>query len=203
MTLRLLIATNNPGKLAEMRELLGAVPFELVTLAEAGIAFTADEPFDTYLENATAKARAYAQASGLLALADDSGLEIDGMQGAPGVHSAHFGGTQTPYPERFALIEQRLAGLPPDQRTARYRCVMVLAESDPARPVLHVEGICEGVITPHPRGTYGFGYDPIFFLPDRGLTMAEVSSAEKNQISHRARAAQQMAAILQAASNRS
>ncbi len=193
---QLLLATNNPGKLVEMRELLGTVPFDLVSLQDVGIHFTADEPYETYLENAINKAQTYANVSGLLALADDSGLEIDAMGGEPGVQSAHFGGTDTPYPERFPLIAARLAGVDAAHHTARYRCVMVLAEPAPGKRTRHVEGLCEGQIIATPRGANGFGYDPIFLLPDQQRTMAELSAAEKNQISHRALAAQKMAEIL-------
>lgn len=191
---RLLLATSNPHKVIEMRALLGDIPFDLVAPADLGLQLEVEEPFDTYLANATQKARAYAEASGELALADDSGLEIDAMGGEPGVFSARFGGVDMPYPERFALIEQRLAGLPMEQRTARYRCVLVLAAPDGR--LTHTEGTVEGQITPQPAGTHGFGYDPIFWLPERGVTMAQLSPAEKDAISHRGRAARAMAEVL-------
>ncbi len=193
---RLLLATSNPHKLGEMRALLGDIPFTIISPRDLGLTLEVDEPFHTYRENAQRKARAYTEASGELALADDSGLEIDALGGEPGVFSARFGGYDTPYPERFALIERRLAGVPDEKRTARYRCIMALA--DPAHPERDTvaEGVVEGMITATPRGTNGFGYDPIFWLPDRQVTMAELSPAEKDAISHRGRAARVMAEIL-------
>ena len=193
----LLLATGNQHKLIEMRALLGDIPFDLVSPRDLGLTLEVDEPFDTYLQNATQKARAYAAASGQLALADDSGIEIDGMGGAPGVFSARFGAVEMPYPERFALIEARLAGLPMAQRTARYRCMMVLAAPPPDDRTAASEGAVHGQITPTARGTNGFGYDPIFWLPERHVTMAELPAAEKDAISHRGNAARAMAEILQ------
>jgi XTP/dITP diphosphohydrolase len=199
---RLLLATSNPHKLGEMRVLLGDIQFTIVSPRDLGLTLEVDEPFHTYRENAQRKARAYADASGELALADDSGLEIDAMGGEPGVFSARFGGYDTPYPDRFVLIEQRLAGVPEEQRTARYRCIMALADPDHpagrsgAKRDTTTEGVVEGMIIATPRGTNGFGYDPIFWLPDRQMTMAELSPAEKDAISHRGRAARAMAEIL-------
>jgi XTP/dITP diphosphohydrolase len=191
---RLLLATSNPHKVIEMRALLGDIPFDLVAPADLGVQLDVEEPFETYLANATQKARAYAEASGELALADDSGLEIDAMDGAPGVHSKRYWGEEMPYPERFALIEQRLAGLPMAARTARFRCVLVLAAPDGR--LTHTEGVVEGQIARQAAGAQGFGYDPIFWLPERSVTMAELAPAEKDAISHRGRAARAMAAVL-------
>lgn len=195
-TPRLLLATHNPGKLTEMRALLGAIPFELVTLRDLGITLVAAETTGTYLGNALAKGRAYAAASGLPTLADDSGLEIDALPGELGVESASFGAPDMPYPERNTLILARLAHVPPEQRTARYRCVMALCAPPPGSRATSVVGIVEGAISGAPRGTNGFGYDPIFLLPERGQTLAELPLAEKNRLSHRAAAARQMAAVL-------
>ena len=192
----LVLATGNPHKLIEMRALLGVIPFDIVSPRDIGLALEVDEPFDTYLQNAQQKAQAYAAASGQLALADDSGIEIDAMGGAPGVFSARFGAVAMPYPERFALIEARLAGLPMAQRTARYRCVMVLAAPPPDDRTAHTAGTVEGQITPTPHGRHGFGYDPIFWLPERHLTMAELPADQKDAISHRGHAARAMADIL-------
>jgi XTP/dITP diphosphohydrolase len=195
---RLLLATSNQHKIQEMRALLGDIPFAIVSPRDLGLELDVPEPFDTYLANATQKARAYAAASGMLALADDSGLEIDVLGGEPGVFSARFGGEQMSYPERFALIERRLAGVLPERRTARFRCVLVLAAPPPDDRLAHVEGVVEGQIAPVPRGAQGFGYDPIFWLPERGMTMAELTPAEKDAISHRGRAARAMAEVLRA-----
>jgi len=197
MPRQLLLATSNQHKLREMRALLGDIPFTLVSPRDLGLELEVDEPFDTYRENALQKSRAYAEASGLIALADDSGLEIDAMNGEPGVFSARFGAPNMPYPERFALIEQRLVGVSQSERTARFRCVMTLV--DPALPperTIAVMGSIEGVIVPQAQGINGFGYDPIFFLPERGLTMAELPATEKDAISHRGQAARAMADIL-------
>jgi len=197
MPRQLLLATSNQHKLREMRALLGDIPFTLVSPRDLGLELEVDEPFDTYRENALQKSRAYAEASGLIALADDSGLEIDAMNGEPGVFSARFGAPNMPYPERFALIEQRLVGVSQSERMARFRCVMTLV--DPALPperTIAVMGSIEGVIVPQAQGINGFGYDPIFFLPERGLTMAELPATEKDAISHRGQAARAMADIL-------
>ncbi len=192
----LLLATSNPGKIAEMRTLLGDIPFDLVTSADLGLDLDVEEPYHTYLENATVKARAYAEASGVLALADDSGLEVDALDGEPGVFSARFGGPDLPYAKRFGMIEQRLVGVVPERRTARFRAVLVLAEPPPGTRVASTEGVVEGVIVATPRGSAGFGYDPILFVPELGRTMAELTPDEKNRISHRGHAARAMAAKL-------
>ena len=183
----LLLATTNQGKLREYRDIFAGLPFHLTTLAEQGIELDLEETGTTFAENALLKARAYADASGLLTLADDSGLEIDALRGEPGVRSARWPTADTPYPERFKLIFARLAGLPPEQRAARFRCVIVLAA--PGGWYEMVDGVVEGVITDEPRGKNGFGYDPIFLVPALGRTTAELSPEEKHRISHRGRAA--------------
>ncbi len=183
----LLLATMNPGKLREYREIFAELPFRLTTLDEEGIDLNVEETGATFVENALLKARAYAAASGLLTLADDSGLEIDALGGEPGVRSARWPTVDTPYPERFKLIFDRLAGLPPERRTARFRCVIALAWPDGWQEV--VEGTVEGIIADAPRGKNGFGYDPIFYVPALGATTAELSPEEKHRISHRGRAA--------------
>jgi XTP/dITP diphosphohydrolase len=192
----LLLATGNPHKVGEMRALLGVIPYELVSPADLGLKLEIDEPFMTYRENAGRKARAYAEASGLPALADDSGIEIDALDGTPGVLSARFGSPEMPYPERFDLIAARIASDPQHRRGARYRCVLALASPDPLQPVIFTEGTVAGEIIMPPRGTHGFGYDPIFWLPDRQQTMAELLPAEKDAISHRGQAARALAEIL-------
>lgn len=193
---RLLLATSNPHKLIEMRALLGDIPFDLVAPQDIGLVLDVDEPYPTYVGNATHKARTYAAASGLTTLADDSGLEIDAMHGEPGVLSARFWGLATSYPARFVLIEERLASVPVSQRTARFRCVLALATPPPDDRIRTVEGMVEGIITTEARGDQGFGYDPIFLLPDLQRTMAELTPTEKDAISHRGRAARQMAEVL-------
>ena len=186
---RLVLASTNPHKIAEFRALLAGAPFELLGPADLGVTVQVEETGATFDENAILKALAYAEATGLLALADDSGLEIDALGGAPGVHSARWAGVDTSYEERFRLLEQRLVGIPDEQRTARYRCAIALAEPAPRGLYAVVSGTLEGRIARTPRGIEGFGYDPIFSLPERGKTVGELTAAEKNSISHRARAA--------------
>jgi XTP/dITP diphosphohydrolase len=190
----LLLATTNQGKLREFRDIFAGLPLILTTLDEHGIDLEVEETGTTFAENALLKARAYARASGLVTLADDSGLEIDALHGEPGVYSARWPTADTPYPERFNIIFDRLAGLPPEQRTARFRCVIALARPDGWQET--VEGVVEGVIADTPRGEHGFGYDPIFLVPALGRTTAELPPEEKHRISHRGRAARAAREVL-------
>lgn len=190
----LLVATSNEHKVNEYRQLLADIPYMLQSLKERQVDMEVGETGITFAENAELKARVYARASGLLALADDSGLEIDALNGEPGIYSARFAGKETPYSERFGLIFERLKGVAPEGRTARFRCAIAIAE--PAGFVQTVEGVVEGRITDEPRGTAGFGYDPIFFVPELNKTFAEVTPEVKNRLSHRGRAAALAAALL-------
>jgi XTP/dITP diphosphohydrolase len=183
----LLLATTNRHKVSEYRALFSDLPFHLLSLQDIHLNLDVEETGTTFLENAELKALAYARASGLLSLSDDSGLEIDALGGAPGVYSARFAGVDTPYPERFKIILQRLQDVPMEKRTARYRAVITIAEPDGY--YRSVEGALEGVIAEAPRGENGFGYDPIFLVPELGKTTAELTPEQKNQISHRGRAA--------------
>ena len=192
---RLLLATNNPGKAAEYRELLGDVGWELVTPRDVGLHLEVEESGRDYAENAKIKAATFAKASGLVALADDSGMEVDALGGAPGPLSARFGGEGISDGERVALLLERLAGVPSEGRSARFRCLIAVAR--PEGQVDLFEGRCEGRVAVEPRGKSGFGYDPVFLLPDRGLTMAELPPHEKNAVSHRGRAARQAKAFLE------
>ena len=185
--LQLLIATNNRGKLHELLPLLGDLPIHLVTPHALGLPLEVEETGTTYAENARLKAAAFAQASGLLTLADDSGLEVDALGGAPGVYSARYAGEGASDADRRARLIHALRAVPAP-RPARFRCVMAIAE--PSVAMHCFEGVCEGEIILEERGAHGFGYDPLFFLPEHGCTMAELPSAVKNQVSHRARAAQ-------------
>lgn len=189
---QLLIATGNQHKLEEFRALLADLPFELVGLRDVGITDEVEETGTTFKANAQIKAEAYCQQSGLLTLADDSGLEIAALKGAPGVLSARYGGVTGA--EQLALVLKQLEGVPFHDRMARFVCVIAITA--PGRDVEFVEGTVPGVIEFAPKGTNGFGYDPIFYLLDRGVTMAELSSAEKNTISHRAIAMQKAKHIL-------
>ena len=192
---RLVLASNNPGKLREIAALLAPLALEVIPQASLGIA-EAGEPHDSFLDNALAKARHASRASGLPALADDSGLCVDALGGAPGVHSAYFAGREGSREERDARNNAKLLAGLGDERGAQYRCVMALVSSaDDAQPVI-AEGSWRGEIARAPRGANGFGYDPLFLLPERGLTAAELPPEEKNRISHRARAAARLLELL-------
>ena len=192
---RLLLATNNQGKIAEYRQLLAGCGWELVSFADLGLSLDEDEVGDTYEDNARMKAVKAAQVSGLHALADDSGLDVEALGGAPGPRSARFGGEGTSHREKMALLLERLKGTPPDARGCRFVCVIAVA--DPEGGVRLCQGQCSGLVAEAPRGEGGFGYDPIFYLPELGKTMAELSAEEKNVVSHRGRAAQQARRILE------
>ena len=193
--MRLLVATHNRGKLIEYQEMLADLPFELVTLDDEGIRDDVEEHGATFAENARAKALEYARRSGLLTLADDSGLEVDALGGKPGVHSKRYAGENKSDPERIAFLLDKLRGVPRDKRAARFRCAIAIAS--PRGELYECDGTCEGLIEFAPRGTNGFGYDPVFLFPERGLTMAELSTEEKNKISHRARATEGARRILE------
>jgi XTP/dITP diphosphohydrolase len=183
---RLLIATANPHKLAEFTTLLRPAPFALVDPRDVGLDLDVEETGATFAENAAIKALAWARAAGMLALADDSGLEIDALDGEPGVYSARWAGADVTYPERFRIMLGRLRQVPRERRTARYRCVLAVA--DPRGVRLVADGTVEGYIATEPRGTNGFGYDPIFEVPERGQTFGELSAEYKHSVSHRGRA---------------
>ena len=185
--LQLLIATHNRGKLHELLPLLADLPIHPVAPHDLGLHLEVEETGTTYAENARLKAAAFAQASGLLTLADDSGLEVDALGGAPGVYSARYAGEGASDAVRRARLIHALRAVPAP-RPARFRCVIAIAQ--PNGMIAYFEGVCEGEILLEERGTHGFGYDPLFFLPEPGCTMAELPSAVKNQVSHRARAAQ-------------
>ncbi|HUF54068.1 MAG TPA: RdgB/HAM1 family non-canonical purine NTP pyrophosphatase [Dehalococcoidia bacterium] len=185
---RLLIATSNPGKAAELRILLDSCGWDVVTPTDIGINLDVDEDGDTYEANACKKALAGMEASGLVTLADDSGIEIAAMNGEPGVQSARFLGEEATFPQRFAEIFRRLEGLPRSERACRFVCVMAVADPRSSE-VKTSEGEVRGLVADEPRGEAGFGYDPIFWVPQHTATMAELPEHEKNIISHRARAA--------------
>ncbi|HXM83807.1 MAG TPA: RdgB/HAM1 family non-canonical purine NTP pyrophosphatase [Burkholderiales bacterium] len=191
---RLVLASNNPGKLREIDALLAPLSIELIPQSQLGID-EADEPHATFLENALAKARHVSRTSGLPALADDSGLCVDALGGAPGVHSAYYAGREGNREQRDARNNQKLLSALSVERKAYYCCVMtMMRHPDDPRPLI-AEGIWRGEIARAPRGRNGFGYDPLFLLPGRGITAAELDPGEKNRISHRAQA---LARLLQA-----
>jgi len=199
MTVRILVATHNRGKVAEIRRLLeGLVRMELVSLHDLPGAPHVYEDGVTFEENARKKATEIARATGMLTLADDSGLEVDALGGEPGVRSARFAGSSATDGENNRKLLSLLADLPPDERAARFRCCLALA--DPMGPLgdeVHFEhGVCEGRIVSGLRGRGGFGYDPLFVPHGEERTMAELSADEKNAISHRAEAARKMRAFL-------
>ena len=185
-TRKLLIATHNRDKLKELSFLLGGVPFELVSLSDVGIELDVDETGDTLEENATLKAETYARLSGLPTLADDSGLEVEALGGAPGVHSARYAGEGATDEDRIALLLKNLADCP-QPWTARFRCVAAIVR--PGQAAELYSGECRGEIITVPRGDNGFGYDPVFLITREGKTMAELTSDEKNRLSHRGAAA--------------
>jgi len=191
---RLLLATGNPGKVREYRDLLCDVPFEVVTPPEAGIATTVEETGGTLEENARLKATALAEESGLLALADDSGLEVDALGGEPGPLSARYAGEDASDEDRVRYLLSRLGDVPWPGRTARFRCVIAIAS--PSGRTDLCQGQCEGFIMLEPRGANGFGYDPVFYLPELGMTMAELPQEAKNRVSHRGRAAKEARRLL-------
>jgi len=192
---QLVLASNNPGKLREIVDLLAPLGIEVIPQAHLGIG-EAEEPHDTFLENALAKARHASRASGLPALADDSGLCVDALGGEPGVHSAHYAGREGTREERDARNNAKLLASLGGERKAHYRCVMVLVRSAGDPEPLVAEGAWHGEIARAPRGANGFGYDPLFLLPARGLTAAELPPEEKNRVSHRGRAAARLLAAL-------
>jgi XTP/dITP diphosphohydrolase len=184
---RLILATLNPGKVRELVRLLADVPVDLVSLADIPGASLPDETGATYAENALIKARAAHGQTGTAALADDSGLEVDALGGAPGVLSARFGGPGLDDAGRVALLLERLRGVPPERRGARFRCVIALVDEHDAEHI--VEGVVQGEIATAPRGAGGFGYDPVFVYPPLGRTFGELDERDKEQVSHRGRAA--------------
>lgn len=189
----LLIATHNVGKLREFAAIFDGLGLTLRTLDELGITVDIEETGTTFRENAQLKADGYMKLSGLPTLADDSGLEVAALNGAPGVYSARYGGVKGAAQLQYLL--DQLAGVPWHARVARFVCVIALAR--PGSPTEYVEGTLPGVIEEAPRGEGGFGYDPLFYLLDENATLAEIPAARKNLISHRAKAAQAARTILE------
>ena len=194
MSPQLLIATKNLGKVREYRDLLADLPFDILSLADVGIDADVEETGETFAENAILKARTYARLSGLLTWADDSGLAVDALGGWPGVHSARHAGPDASDADRIDILLQRLSDVPPDQRGAAFHCVVAIATPDGR--VWTTAGMCPGVIIDETAGTGGFGYDPVFFVPELDKTFAQLSSEQKNAISHRGIAARKAADLL-------
>lgn len=191
---KFLLATANPGKIEEYRLLLGNLGYQITILAGLAIAKVVAETGSSYEQNARTKAVAYAEISQLITIADDSGLEVDALGGEPGVHSARFAGENATDEEKVRTILARLNGVPWEKRTACFKCVIAIATPEGQLELCH--GECRGIITFEARGKNGFGYDPIFYLPEMGRTMAELPLKIKNKISHRAQASLKVHRVL-------
>lgn len=191
---RLLLATTSDGKQRELRSLLGDLPLTLVTPLDLGLTLAPEETGTTFAANAAIKAAAYYAASGVATLAEDSGLEVDALDGAPGVYSARWEGLPDG-PVKNAHLLERLAGVPESQRACRYVCYMVFVDRLGAEH--HALGTCEGQVATAPRGHGGFGYDPVVYLPRLGRTMAELSADDKDRVSHRGVAARALRGTLE------
>ncbi|MDY7214194.1 XTP/dITP diphosphatase [Bacillus subtilis] len=191
-----IIATHNPGKVKEFKEILEPRGYDVKSLAEIGFTEEIEETGHTFEENAILKAEAVAKAVNKMVIADDSGLSIDNLGGRPGVYSARYAGEQKDDQANIEKVLSELKGIEKEQRTARFRCA--LAVSIPGEETKTVEGHVEGYIAEEPRGEYGFGYDPIFIVKDKDKTMAELTSVEKNKISHRADALKKLSKLLEA-----
>ena len=194
MIKELVLATRNPHKGAELAALLGDLEIKIRTLAEFPDAPTVVEDGDTCQANAVKKATALARHTGLPAVADDTGLEVDALGGRPGVHAARYAGEGATYENNWRKLIRELEGVPKERRRARF--ITVAAVAMPSAKVAIAEGSLEGLITEAPAGTQGFGYDPVFFVPEVGKTLAQLTPAEKNRISHRARAFAKVREIL-------
>lgn len=192
--LHLVLATANPDKILEIRHALARLPIEIRTREDFPGVPEVVEDGSTLAENALKKGRALVEATGLMALADDTGLEVDALDGAPGVYSSRFAGPGATYADNVRLLLERMRGVPREERTARFRCVIALVE--PTGGAVLVEGVCEGEIAEEARGGGGFGYDPVFYVPSLGKTFAEMPLVEKDRISHRGLAVARMAKLL-------
>ena len=193
---KVLIATHNEGKARELKSLIQGDTWEFTTPGELNLVIKVDETGTKFEQNAVLKAKEFCFRSNLISLADDSGLEVDVLGGDPGVYSARYGGSGLTDKERNTLLIARLSHTPWDDRGARFRCVIAIASPD--GELVLCKGECPGIITTEPRGENGFGYDPIFWLPEFNKTMAELNMDEKNRISHRGKAAQQAKQYLDA-----
>jgi len=191
---RLLVATANRGKVVEYETLLNGLGCDLLSLKDAGITDSVEETGSTYDENACIKARAGAVRSGLVTLADDSGLEVDALDGAPGIYSARYAGDDASDEDRVTYLLDKLRGVPWSRRTARFVCVIAIATPD--GEVSLCRGECEGFIVEEPRGSQGFGYDPAFYVPELNKTVAELPADVKNRVSHRGKAAVEAQKVL-------
>ncbi len=183
--MKLVLASKNPGKLQELEEILGGLGIQFILEPQVGLDLEVEETGTTFEENSFLKADAVQKACGLPAIADDSGLAVDFLNGAPGIHSARFGNLDSDE-ARVAFLLEKLEGVPFEKRTARF--ISVITCCLPDGRVIRARGVCEGMIAEAPTGSNGFGYDPIFYVPELGRTMAQMGADEKNRISHRGKA---------------
>ena len=195
MSSKIVLASNNAGKVREINQLLSGLDLQVVPQSEFDIP-DADETGLTFVENAIIKARQAAELSGLPAIADDSGLEVDALQGAPGIYSARYAGTGASDADNLQKLLQELKDIPQAQRTARFQCLMVYMRHAKDPTPLICQGTWEGVITFEPKGDNGFGYDPVFYVPDQHCTSAQLAPEQKNRLSHRGQALQKLIAKL-------
>jgi XTP/dITP diphosphohydrolase len=192
----LLLASQNPGKLNEMRQLLAGLPFRVLRPADLGISQAPEETGTTFIENAILKARHYAGRSGLLTVADDSGLSVAALDGGPGLYSSRFGGEGASDDDRNRLLLEKLRGLAAEKRGARFTSAVAVARGEDV--LFQAEETVEGLIADEPRGPHGFGYDPVFFYPPFGKTFGEVAPEAKDRVSHRGKAFARLREFLKA-----
>ncbi|MDQ0161152.1 XTP/dITP diphosphatase [Bacillus alveayuensis] len=190
----LIIASKNEGKVREFKEMLEPKGFKVLSLLDLNEAPDVEETGKTFEENAILKAETISNMLKKPVIADDSGLSIDALNGEPGVYSARYAGNEKNDEKNIEKVLEKLKGVPHEQRTARFQCVLALAI--PGQKTITVEGVCEGIITKQPIGQNGFGYDPIFYVQEKGKTMAQLEKKEKNQISHRANALKKLEKII-------
>jgi XTP/dITP diphosphohydrolase len=195
--MKLLVATRNLGKVRELADMLGDLDVSWLSLDDIALTNEVAETGATFEANAILKAEGYAGASKLLTLADDSGLEVDALNGRPGVHTARYGGAGLTSEQRYLRLLEELKDVPDGRRTARFRCVVALARPEGVLGV--AEGVCEGSIARTPKGEGGFGYDPVFYLTDQHMTMAELPAEEKHRLSHRGQAFARITPLLRQA----
>ncbi|MEJ2740735.1 MAG: RdgB/HAM1 family non-canonical purine NTP pyrophosphatase [Dehalococcoidia bacterium] len=191
---KLLLATTNKGKIGEYRYLFRDLSFEIVSPMQENMDIDVDEKYITLEENARQKALEYAERIGIITVADDSGLEVDALGGEPGVRSSRYAGEGASDEDRVNYLLSKMEGVPPEKRTARFRCVIAIADKNGIKAVCN--GECNGTIALEPKGENGFGYDPVFFLPGLNKTLAELDTETKNALSHRASAAREAGPIL-------
>jgi len=192
--MEIVLATQNPDKIREIKEVLKDLPIKILTLMDLGLKEKVEETGKTLEENALLKAKFWAEKTGKWALADDTGLEVEALNGAPGVHTSRYAGENASYEDNWKKLLKNMEGIPWEKRKARFRCVIAIVSPKGKRYI--AEGILEGYITLEAKGNEGFGYDPVFYIPEKGKTLAEMSLEEKNSLSHRGKALQKAKEII-------